>query len=40
MNMLISTNVPEAQVHEECPKGEQENRILFAPWWVGLGLDK
>ena len=37
---LIGTNVPEAQVHEECRRGGQENRTLFALYWVGLCLDQ
>ena len=40
VTMLIGANVPEAQVHEECRRGDQENHTLFALYWVGLCLDR
>ena len=39
VTMLIGENVPEAQVHEEFGRRDQENYMLFALYWVGLCLD-
>ena len=40
VTMLIGANVPEAQVHEEFRRRDQENYMLFALYWVGLCLDQ
>ena len=40
VTMLIGANVPEAQVHEEFRREDQENHMLFALYWVGLCLDQ
>ena len=40
VTLLIGANVPEAKCMKNVGEGDQESRMLFERYWVGLCLDQ